>query len=122
MSPPQVRLPAPRITMIDGGRPIGDAQGVHLHDVADPALWARYNERVASGIQGMYTGAATTLEDVVSAISELSPGMHHASAFGDAADQHRVRLLRRRSCAVRAVRAVHAVQGNVQGNLRGNRS
>ncbi|HWG26306.1 GMC oxidoreductase [Actinospica sp.] len=69
--------PALRLTMIDGGRAIGDAPGVHLHDVADPALWARYNERVASGIQGMYTGAATVPEDARD-ISELSSGMHHA--------------------------------------------
>ena len=74
--------PARSITMVDGGRAIGDAPGVHLHDVDDPDLWSRYNERVVSGIQGMYTGAATVPEDAVH-VSELTPGMHHATAFGE---------------------------------------
>lgn len=77
--------PTRAITMIDGARQIGETPGVHLHDVADPALWSRYNEKVVSGIQGMYTGAATVREEIES-ISELTSGMHHATAFGEDAD------------------------------------
>src|SRR5206468_2046132 len=49
--------PALKITMVDGGNAIGTAPGLHLHDVDDPVLWSRYNEQVATGIQGVYTGA-----------------------------------------------------------------
>jgi choline dehydrogenase-like flavoprotein len=74
-----------RVTMVDGGAAIGDSPGVHLHDIADPEVWARYNERVASGIQGLYTGAATAGGNAENA-NELTPGVHHASALGEDAD------------------------------------
>ncbi|MCU1526714.1 MAG: livQ 1, partial [Frondihabitans sp.] len=54
--------PHARITMVDGGGPIGPTPGLHLHDVADQGLWESYNERVSSGIQGMYTGAEVVTE------------------------------------------------------------
>ncbi|MFJ8107707.1 GMC oxidoreductase [Streptomyces sp. NPDC096132] len=74
--------PALRITMVDGGSPIGPAPGLHLHDLDDPDLWARYNERVATGIQGMYTGAEVVRETADS-LTALTPGMFHALAFGE---------------------------------------
>ncbi|MFI6465863.1 GMC oxidoreductase [Streptomyces sp. NPDC050538] len=73
------------ITMVDGGSPIGEAPGLHLHDVADPAVWSRYNERVESGIQGMYTGAELVRE-VADDLADLTPGMFHALAFGEDAE------------------------------------
>ncbi|MEV5530025.1 GMC oxidoreductase [Streptomyces prunicolor] len=73
------------ITMVDGGSAIGEAPGLHLHDVADPALWSRYNERVESGIQGMYTGAEVVRE-VAGGLAGLTPGMFHALAFGEDAE------------------------------------
>ncbi len=72
--------PAIRLLMVDGGSPIGEAPGLHLHDTPDPDLWSRYNERVASGIQGMYTGAATTPD--IADLATTSPGMFHSGAFG----------------------------------------
>ncbi|GGN28448.1 GMC oxidoreductase [Streptomyces fuscichromogenes] len=77
--------PALRITMVDAGTPIGDAPGRHLHDLDDPALWARYNERVATGIQGMYTGAEVVRE-APGSLAALPPGMYHALAFGEDAE------------------------------------
>lgn len=77
-------LPTARILMVDGGSPIGDVPGLHLHDVADAELWERYNERVASGIQGMYTGAATTSDRAD--LATAAPGMFTSTAFGHAAD------------------------------------
>ena len=73
------------ITMVDGGSAIGEAPGLHLHDVADPALWSRYNERVATGIQSMYTGAEVVRE-VADSLAGLTPGMFHALAFGEDAE------------------------------------
>jgi choline dehydrogenase-like flavoprotein len=77
--------PALRITMVDGGSAIGEAPGLHLHDLDDPVLWARYNERVATGIQGMYTGAQVVRE-VADSLTGLPPGMFHALAFGEDAE------------------------------------
>jgi choline dehydrogenase-like flavoprotein len=77
--------PALAITMVDGGDTIGETPGVHLHDVEDPVLWTRYNERVVSGIQGMYTGAEMARE-VAGGLSDLPPGMYHALAFGEEAE------------------------------------
>ncbi|WP_327698472.1 GMC oxidoreductase [Streptomyces sp. NBC_00459] len=77
--------PTLRITMVDGGEAIGTAPGVHLHDVDDPVLWERYNDRVTTGIQGMYTGAEVVRE-VADGIDELTPGMFHALAFGEDAE------------------------------------
>jgi len=79
------RDPALRITMVDGGSAIGRAPGVHLHDIDDPLLWSRYNDQVATGIQGMYTGAQVVRE-VPRDLRELTPGMFHALAFGEDAE------------------------------------
>ncbi|WP_033283010.1 GMC oxidoreductase [Streptomyces sp. NRRL F-525] len=73
------------ITMVDGGSAIGETPGLHLHDVSDPAVWSRYNERVESGIQGMYTGAEVVRE-VADSLAGLTPGMFHALAFGEDAE------------------------------------
>ncbi|MCX4767752.1 GMC oxidoreductase [Streptomyces sp. NBC_01275] len=73
------------ITMVDGGSAIGSAPGVHLHDVDDPVLWSRYNEKVGTGIQGMYTGAEVVRE-VADSLTGLAPGMFHALAFGEDAE------------------------------------
>jgi len=77
--------PGLRITMVDGGTAIGGAPGRHLHDLDDPDLWSRYNEKVATGIQGMYTGAAVVRE-VADRLTDLTPGMFHALAFGQDAE------------------------------------
>ncbi|MFF0159880.1 GMC oxidoreductase [Streptomyces sp. NPDC005263] len=77
--------PALDITMVDGGQPIGAAPGLHLHDLDDPALWSRYNDRVATGVQGLYTGAEV-VRDVADSITGLQPGMFHALAFGEDAE------------------------------------
>jgi choline dehydrogenase-like flavoprotein len=73
------------ITMVEGGSAIGRTPGLHLHDVDDPVLWARYNEQVVSGIQGMYTGAEVVRE-AADSLSGLTPGMFHALAFGEDAE------------------------------------
>jgi C-glycoside oxidase len=79
--------PELRIAMIDGGPVIGGTPGLHLHDSTDPVIWERYNQRVASGVQGLYTGAATSSTGRVASLDELSPGMHHLGAFGHASDE-----------------------------------
>ncbi|MDT0571142.1 GMC oxidoreductase [Streptomyces sp. DSM 3412] len=77
--------PALDITMVDGGSPIGRAPGLHLHDLDDPALWSRYNEQVATGVQGLYTGAEV-VRDVADSITALPPGMFHVLALGEDAE------------------------------------
>ncbi|MDA3630409.1 GMC oxidoreductase [Saccharopolyspora sp. WRP15-2] len=74
--------PDVRIVMADGGPVIGPTPGQHLHDVADPAIWERYNQRVASGIQGFYTGVAPT-SDVGSTLDGVEPGMYHLTSLGE---------------------------------------
>lgn len=71
------------ITIIDSGAVIGGTPGVHLHDIDDPE--GIYQERVSSGIQGMYTGAEV-VNEVADDVRQLTPGMFHASAFGEDAD------------------------------------
>jgi choline dehydrogenase-like flavoprotein len=77
--------PALEITMVDGGSAIGGTPGLHLHDLDDPVLWSRYNEQVATGIQGMYTGAEVVRE-VADSLTGLPPGMYHALALGEDAE------------------------------------
>ncbi|MET7571032.1 GMC oxidoreductase [Streptomyces sp. NPDC005492] len=77
--------PGLTVTMVDGGSAIGEAPGLHLHDVADPALWSRYNEQVDSGIQAMYTGAEV-VHEVADSLADLTPGMFHALTFGEDAE------------------------------------
>ncbi|MDI6942935.1 GMC oxidoreductase [Microbacterium barkeri] len=79
------QAPSARIAMVDAGAPIGTTPGVHLHDIADPAIWGQYNTRVRSGIQGMYTGAEVVRE-VPDAIDAVAPGMFHTLAFGEEAE------------------------------------
>lgn len=79
-------MPGAHIVMVDAGLPIGDAPGVHLHEMKDPDLWNLYNEKVSSGIQGLYTGASTATGDV-SSMGELSAGLHLVSALGNSADE-----------------------------------
>jgi choline dehydrogenase-like flavoprotein len=74
--------PRARIVMIDGGSPIGGTPGLHLHDVTEPELWSLYNERVATGIQGLYTGAEMT-DVATDDLRELAPGMFSSNKFGE---------------------------------------
>jgi choline dehydrogenase-like flavoprotein len=74
--------PEARILMVDGGPPIGSTPGQHLHDVPEPDIWERYNQRVASGIQGFYTGTTPT-GDVGSTLVDVEPGMYHLSSIGE---------------------------------------
>ena len=74
--------PAARILMIDGAPPVGAVPGLHLHDSPEPAIWERYNQRVASGIQGMYTGADVT-PDITDDLRSVEPGMYNLSALGE---------------------------------------
>jgi choline dehydrogenase-like flavoprotein len=77
--------PHTRILMLEGGPPIGSQPGHHLHDVVEPEIWERYNERVTSGIQGLYTGARVTA-DVGATLVDAEPGMYHLSSIGE--DSH----------------------------------
>ncbi|TDT98039.1 choline dehydrogenase-like flavoprotein [Streptomyces sp. 846.5] len=77
--------PALAIAMVDGGSAIGTVPGLHLHDVDDPVLWSRHNERAGTGIQGMYTGAEV-VRDVADRLTDLPPGMVHALALGEDAE------------------------------------
>src|SRR3954451_5867738 len=74
--------PEARILMVDGGPRIGSIPGQHLHDVPEPDIWERYNQRVSSGIQGFYTGTAPT-GDVGSTLVDIEPGMYHLSSMGE---------------------------------------
>ena len=70
-----------RIVMVDGGPAIGAVPGLHLHDVAEPEIWSQYNTRVASGIQGFYTGLAPRASRARD-VRELEAGMHLLSTLG----------------------------------------
>lgn len=74
------------IVMVDAGEPIGDVVGRHLHESDDPAIWERYNQRVSSGIQGLYAGDET-LRPVARSRAELELGMHRLSTLGEDADE-----------------------------------
>jgi choline dehydrogenase-like flavoprotein len=74
--------PEARILMVDGGPRIGSIPGQHLHDVPEPDIWERYNQRASSGIQGFYTGTAPT-GDVGSTLVDVEPGMYHLSSLGE---------------------------------------
>ena len=74
--------PEARILMLDGGPRIGSTAGQHLHDVPEPDIWKRYNQRVSSGIQGFYTGTTPT-GDVGSTLVDVEPGMYHLSSIGE---------------------------------------
>lgn len=72
------------IVMVDGGPAIGAVPGLHLHDVAEPEIWSRYNARTASGIQGFYAGIAPSPSRAHD-VHGLEAGMHLLSALGDGA-------------------------------------
>ncbi|PPF37948.1 GMC oxidoreductase [Rathayibacter sp. AY1A3] len=74
--------PALRILMIDGGPAVGSVAGLHLHDSEEPEIWSRYNQRVATGVQGMYTGADVT-PDITDDLRSVAPGMYNLSAMGE---------------------------------------
>ena len=74
--------PGARILMLDGGPQIGSIPGQHLHDVPERDIWARYNQRVSSGIQGFYTGTTPT-GDVGGTLVDVEPGMYHLSSIGE---------------------------------------
>lgn len=76
--------PRVRIAMVDAGEPIGDVVGRHLHESTDPEIWERYNQRVSSGIQGLYAGDET-YRPAVSRLADLEPGMHRLSTLGEIA-------------------------------------
>ena len=78
--------PDARILMVDGGPAITARTGEHLHDVDDPDVWDRYNQRVTSGIQGLYAGDET-FQPAKDALEDLDPGMHRLSALGEDADE-----------------------------------
>jgi choline dehydrogenase-like flavoprotein len=70
-----------RILMIDGGPTAGEVPGRHLHDSTDPAIADRYNQRVSTGIQGMYTGASLR-PDIGDDLRSVEPGMYSLAAIG----------------------------------------
>lgn len=80
------RSPEAHIVMVDPGRPLGGTPGLHLHDVAEPEVWQRYNARVASGIQGFYTGAVPPGPKAASPAA-IEPGMHLLSTLGESAER-----------------------------------
>ncbi len=73
------------LLMIEGGPRIGSVGGQHLHDVTEPEIWAQYNRRVASGIQGYYTGTTPT-PPIGPSMVGITPGMYHLSSYGQHAD------------------------------------
>lgn len=74
-----------RILMVEGGPQIGSMTGQHLHDVPEPEIWSRYNQRVSSGIQSFYTGTKPTAP-VGASLVGVSPGMYHLGSLGQDAD------------------------------------
>jgi len=71
-----------RIAMIAGGPTVGPVAGQHLHDVADPEVWARYNRKVSTGVQAFYTGVAPSA-GVGGSMSGVEPGMYHLDSLGE---------------------------------------
>ncbi|WP_432563608.1 GMC oxidoreductase [Kineococcus sp. SYSU DK003] len=79
----QVRtaVPRARIVMIDAGPPIGTVPGQHLHDSAEQDVRDAYLDRVQTGIQSLYLGAATS-PSMGGDVRGVRPGMYNVSAFG----------------------------------------
>jgi pyranose oxidase len=71
-----------RIGMIAGGPAMGPRAGQHLHDVADPEVWDRYNKKVSSGVQAFYTGV-TPNGGTGSTLEAIEPGMNHLTSLGE---------------------------------------
>jgi choline dehydrogenase-like flavoprotein len=74
------------IVMVDAGDPIGDVVGRHLHESDDPEIWDRYNQRVSSGIQGLYAGDET-FRPAVESREDLELGMHRLATLGEESDE-----------------------------------
>ncbi|WP_204162382.1 GMC oxidoreductase [Rathayibacter sp. VKM Ac-2754] len=73
--------PAVSILMVDGGPAAGSVPGLHLHDSEEPEIWSRYNRQIATGVQGLYTGADVT-PDITDELRSVEPGMYNLSAMG----------------------------------------
>jgi choline dehydrogenase-like flavoprotein len=74
------------IAMVDAGPAIVGNDSRHLHESTDPETWLRYNQRVGSGIQGLYAG--DPLEAVqFDAEAILEPGVHRLGYLGQDADE-----------------------------------
>ncbi|MFB6671863.1 GMC oxidoreductase [Streptomyces sp. NPDC056390] len=74
--------PTARILMLDAGPVLGPIAGQHLHDMPDGELRLRYNERVSSGVQGLYVGADDVAEDLGEHVAKYEPRMYRLSTFG----------------------------------------
>lgn len=74
--------PAARILMLDAGPVLGTVPGQHLHDMPDGELRLAYNERISSGIQGLYAGADVS-EDLGGVLAQIEPGMYRLATFGE---------------------------------------
>jgi choline dehydrogenase-like flavoprotein len=75
-----------RIVMVDPGPVIGSIPGQHLHDAPERSISEGFNERVRSGIQGIYTGAAAAT-DIGSTMTDAEPGMYHLTSIGEDSTQ-----------------------------------
>jgi choline dehydrogenase-like flavoprotein len=70
-----------RIGMVDAGPVIGTGDIHHLHESTDPEIWARYNQQVGSGIQGLYAG--DPMDPIVfDPDATLEPGVHRLASMG----------------------------------------
>lgn len=79
-------VPGVRVVLVDAGPPIGTVPGQHLHDSREQDVRDTHLERVASGIQSLYLGAATS-PSMGGDARAAPPGMYNVSAFGsDARD------------------------------------
>ena len=78
--------PDVRVAMIAGGPTMGTRAGQHLHDVADPDVWERYNKRIDSGVQAFYTGVAPSPETGAT-MQGVTPGMYHLTSLGERAEE-----------------------------------
>lgn len=79
-------LPAARILMLDSGPVLGPVPGQHLHDMPDGELRLRHQERIASGVQGMYVGAENVADDAGVGMADREPGMYRLAGIGEDAD------------------------------------
>lgn len=79
----QVRdaVPGVRVVLVDAGPPIGTVPGQHLHDSSEQDVRDTYLDRVASGVQSLYLGAATS-PSMGGDVRGVRPGMYDVSAFG----------------------------------------
>ncbi|MEF2977599.1 GMC oxidoreductase [Subtercola sp. YIM 133946] len=74
--------PHARIVMVEAAPVIGSVPGQHLHDSAEPEIWARYNASVSSGVQALYVGAEST-PDIGDTVVGAAPGIYSLGSFGE---------------------------------------